>query len=455
MPVRSGATSLFAWKPFLAALITAALALVVVASVEWSYQRSQTTLGSMKSSADARAVADAVLDSLIDAEAAQRGTLLTGQERHLNLFRTADRAVTTNLEQLKSLNARLPAFESQIDALDQAVRARQAELKLTLRWHEQGMDTAVRESLASDESLARIQTARRAADTLIQTITSTAAHEHEEVLRTLNLGRLAVHLAALLSAVWLVYYLRNNAALQRIQQEHAQNIAEERDRLESQVKQRTQDLAQLNIHLQTLREGERGTLARSLHDNLGAALTAAKLDVARLHRSTGPESETWHARLQHLAESIDEGIAIKRQVIEELMPSALHNLGLRPALEILINQFRRDTSIETHLSVADIETSEACRNAAFQVVQESLRNVSRFATATTVQVIVGASENAAEISVRDDGAGFDLQQPGSATRSPGNGLSRLRYRVELVGGRFDVFSAPGHGTEVRASVPLA
>lgn len=252
MPVRSGASSLFAWKPFLAALITTALALVVVASVEWSYQRAYATLGSMKSSDDARAVADAVLDRLVDAETAQRGTLLTGQEQHLKLFRTADSAVTASLKQLKTMTAELPALKPQIDALDQAVEAKQAELELTLRWHEEGMDAAVRDILTNDESLARIQTARQAAKTLIQTITTTAAQEHEEVLRTLNLGRLAVHLAALLSAVWVVYYLRNEAALQRIQQEHAQNLAEERDRLESQVKQRTQDLAQLNLHLQKI-----------------------------------------------------------------------------------------------------------------------------------------------------------------------------------------------------------
>src|SRR5690606_10805265 len=121
---------------------------------------------------------------------------------------------------------------------------------------------------------------------------------------------------------------------------------------------------------------------------------------------------------------------------------------LRPALEILVNQFRRDTAVETHLSVADIETNQNCRNAIFQVVQESLRNITLFANASTVQVIVGASTDAADVVVRDDGVGFDLKQLGSAVEAPGRGLNRLRYRVELAGGRFAVFSAPGRGTEI-------
>lgn len=446
---------MFAWKPFLAALLTVALGLVVVASVEWSYQRAETMLTSMKVSDASRTAAETVLRGLTDAEVAQRGTLLTGQEHHRQRFNQAADAVAAALEQLKVMYAGQAAFAPQLDNLDLAVDAKLAELRLALRWHGDGLEAAWLELLASGDSLARTEAARQSVNRLIQHIEAIADQKDTAVLRTLNLGRMAVHLATLMSAIWLVFFLRNNAALQRSQQAHAQDIADERDQLETQVTQRTQELAHLNLHLQTLREGERGMLARSLHDELGAALTAAKLDVARLRRTTGEEPPAWQQRLQHLAQSIDEGIAIKRRVIEDLMPSALHNLGLRPALEILVNQFRRDTGVETHLSVADIETNQNCRNAIFQVVQESLRNITLFANASTVQVIVGASTDAADVVVRDDGVGFDLKQLGLAVEAPGRGLNRLRYRVELAGGRFAVFSAPGRGTEIHASIPLA
>ena len=449
------APTLFGWKPFLLVLLTAALALAVIASVEWSFQSAQKSLAAMDKRDKERMAAETLLRQLIDAEAAQRRYLLTGMAGLLRPFNDADRNATTALQQLNAFYEHEPEMSAVLQAVNSATKAELAELRLTLKWYGEGQESAWREMLVSEGSQARMTAVRQSVSRLINEATAMADQEQASVLNTLNLGRQAVHLTTLIAVIGMVFFLRNNAALHRAQHDHAQMIAGERDRLETQVKQRTQELAQLNLHLQTLREGERGMLARSLHDELGAVLTAAKLDATRLRRSAESLPPALQERLRHLSEAVDAGIVIKRRIIEDLMPSALHNLGLRPALEILANQFRRDNEIEIHLSVADFAAGEACRNAVFQVVQESLRNIGQHAHASNVQVIVDASDDMADVRVRDDGAGFDLRSLESAVESQRQGLSRLRYRIEVAGGRFAVFAAPGQGTEVRARVPLA
>ena len=123
-------------------------------------------------------------------------------------------------------------------------------------------------------------------------------------------------------------------------------MAGERDRLEGEVAARTAQLKELAQHLQTMREDERSRLARELHDELGALLTAAKLDVARLKSRLGASATPDAAeRLAHLNETLNGGIALKRRIIEDLRPSSLSNLGLVAALEILLREFAARSEI--------------------------------------------------------------------------------------------------------------
>jgi len=105
------------------------------------------------------------------------------------------------------------------------------------------------------------------------------------------------------------------------------------------VRDRTTSLANLATYLQQVREDERGHLARELHDELGSLLTAAKLDVARLKSRLGDQAPEALQRLQHLTETLNRGIALKRRIVEDLRPSSLSNLGLLPSLEILTREF--------------------------------------------------------------------------------------------------------------------
>jgi signal transduction histidine kinase len=452
---------LLAWRPFFVALLSVALALTLVVSLEWSYQRASSSLSAMQERDTARIAAETLLQRLIDAETAQRGFLLTGRESYLRPFTDADRDVDTALKQLNAMYAGQPAFQALVASVGMSAETKLSELRLTLRWYRDGDEAAWRGLLMSDLGWERMESVRHSVGTLIEEATTAADQEQQTIEKSLKWGRLAVHFTTLMALLWLVFFLRKSAALQRAHEEHADAIAEEHDRLEHNVALRTQELAALNLYLQTLREGERSRLARSLHDELGATLTAAKLDVTRLRRSAEPLNPAMQERLQHLANEIDTGIGIKRRMMEKLMPPALHNLGLRTALEILANEFRARNAAEVQVDLEQVDADEAGRNALYRVVEESFHNIERHSGATSVTLQLRGTQDQATIEVHDNGIGFDTRKligrsgaaPGDSPK--GHGLKQLQYRLELAGGQFSVTSSASQGTTIRASVPLS
>jgi signal transduction histidine kinase len=218
---------------------------------------------------------------------------------------------------------------------------------------------------------------------------------------------------------------------------------------------RIAQLTELAQHLPRAREDERARLARNLHDDLGALLTSAKLDAARIRaRLTGPASpQTGPAleRLAHLVATLDEVIAIKRRITEDLMPSSLHHLGLVVALEALARDFAASADAEVHCTLVPVVLSAAVELTIYRLVQEALSNAGQHAGARHVWIGLKPLGVQAEVSVRDDGAGFD-----AAVRAPrSHGLVGMQFRVEGDGGTLDIDSAPGRGTCVRARLPQA
>lgn len=460
-PAAAAPALLLAWRPFLVALLSVALALTLVVSLEWSHQRASQSLAAMEERDTARIAAETLLRRLIDAETAQRGFLLTGSEAYLRPFTDVERDVDAALQQLKNLYASKPAFLGLVASVASSAQTKLSEMRLTLRWYREGDEAAWRGLLMSDLGWERMESVRHSVDALIDEATAAAQREQTTVQQSLQWGRLVVHFTTLMAVLWLIFFLRKSAALQRAHQEHTDAMAAEHERLEHSVAQRTRELADLNLHLQTLREGERGRLARSLHDELGATLTAAKLDVTRLRRSAEPLLPAMQERLRHLADEIDTGIAIKRRMMEELMPPALHNLGLRTAVEILINEFRSRNPVDVLTDLEQVNADEAGRNALFRVVQESLRNIEQHAQATQVTIRLRASLDHATVEVHDNGVGFATRLPDGASSAAqplpasGHSLRQLQYRLELAGGHFNVSTSPSQGTTVRASVPLS
>jgi signal transduction histidine kinase len=277
------------------------------------------------------------------------------------------------------------------------------------------------------------------------------------VFDSLALNRVGIAAGAAFSLllVALVLRQRHQAEQQRLAQQAA--IQAERDRLEQEVLHRTAELTSLARHLETAREDERARLARDLHDELGALLTAAKLDVARLRPGLQQTAPALMPRVEHLVQTLNSGIALKRRIIEDLRPSSLDNLGLVPALEILCSECADRLQVRLRTELAPVALSPSADLTAFRLVQESLSNIAKHARAGAVTVTLGPAPGAdgmAVVRVQDDGVGFDPVQTGR--QAPGShGLVGMRYRVQAEGGQLSITSRPGAGTVVQALLPLA
>jgi signal transduction histidine kinase len=318
-----------------------------------------------------------------------------------------------------------------------------------VRMRKQGNEEAWKFVLMTDVGKEHMDAIREQAARLTQTATQGVMAAQAQVQRSLRLGRLGIALVASAALLAFYLYLRQTTRLKLAGEEQQAALQQERDLLETQVRERTATLARLATHLQQVREEERGHLARELHDELGALLTAAKLDVARLKSRLGPQATPEVTqRLQHLTETLNSGIALKRRIIEDLRPSSLANLGLTASLEILARECSERTGIEVATRLEPVHLDEAHQLTVYRVVQESLTNMARYAEARHAEVAVHARGIQVEVVVKDDGKGF-----APAGRPSTHGLAGMRHRVEAAGGRLAVESAPGQGTRVVAVLP--
>jgi signal transduction histidine kinase len=284
---------------------------------------------------------------------------------------------------------------------------------------------------------------------LLKLETARVDEGRSSVVQTLLLNRIGVTAMTALSLLALFMYLRQTSALVAQREEQRRVVQAERDQLEIEVALRTNQLTELARHLQTAREDERTRLARELHDELGALLTAAKLDVARLKSRLGTPKPEITERIQHLNEALNSGIALKRRIIEDLRPSSLSNLGLVAALDILITEWAGRSEIRVERALTPVTLRPAGELTVYRLVQEALTNVSKYAKASKVEIRLAANGGTVHVSVRDDGMGFDVKLP----RASAHGLLGMRYRVESEGGRMVLRSAPGQGTVIEAHLP--
>lgn len=208
-------------------------------------------------------------------------------------------------------------------------------------------------------------------------------------------------------------------------------------------------LAGLATYLQQMREEERGELARELHDELGALLTCAKLDVAGLKSRVGGASTEIDQRLAHLGEMINNGIAFSRRVVEGLHPSSLANLGLKASLEILTHEFALSSGMAMTTQIDEVDIDAETQLTVYRVVQESLNNANKYAAAAQGRVVLLNCDDDVVLAVSDDGKGFDTAAMGTSS----HGLAGMRHRVEARGGQLTVSSVKGSGTLVVAVLP--
>lgn len=425
----------------------AALGLLVIS--ETAYRSSAASMDQLTKMAGVRTEIQTLWRSMVDAETGQRGYLLTGRSEYLKPYRESLARIDASLRAIQTDVVGLSEEKRLTDELTALSRERLSELTTILTLHEEGKEGAWRELMLTNIGKEKMDAIRTTAGALLERELLRAKAGREDVRMTLLLNRIGVGLMTLLTLLLVSLYFRQATVLLRVQQEQKLAVQIERDRLEAEVKNRTAQLTELAQHLQYAREDERNHLARELHDELGALLTAAKLDAARLKARLGVMSPEVAERLLHLNKLLNDGIALKRQIIENLRPSSLSNLGLVAALEIVTSEFATASGLHVHARLDAAQLSASGDLTAYRLVQEALTNIAKYAKASEVWVDLSHDDGTATISVRDNGCGFDTEVP----RHAAHGLLGMRYRVEAEGGEMTLASTPGHGTRIEARLP--
>ncbi len=228
---------------------------------------------------------------------------------------------------------------------------------------------------------------------------------------------------------------------------------------EEQLKYSNEQLRRLSAHLQSAREEERTRIAREIHDELGQVLTALKMDLSLLGRKFAaadtivPRSLVLN-EIKSMSKLIDHTIQSIREIIVELRPEMLDDLGLKAAIEWQVQEFQSRTHIpcrfDTNLEEIDLDHERSM--AVFRILQESLTNVARHANATNVAVNLTEADDSLLLEVRDNGRGIT---PSEMEKTKSFGILGMQERALLLGGEINIQGSAGQGTMVSLRVPLA
>jgi signal transduction histidine kinase len=253
---------------------------------------------------------------------------------------------------------------------------------------------------------------------------------------------------ALLLVVWL---LARRDAQQR--EERRRSMQEDQRRLEALVEERTADLSELSNYLQVVREDEKSKLARDIHDELGGVLVSAKMDVAWVEKRIKGRDPESAAKLERTLQALDDGVQIKRRIIEDLRPTLLDNLGLAPALDWQVNEFCNRAGLKCKLSLPtdDVKLDPHVSIALYRILQEALTNIVKYARAKHVHVELNASEDNVTLLIEDDGIGIP---EGAQKNRLSHGITGMRQRVRALHGEFSIGRRPEGGTLIEVNIPL-
>ncbi|MCW5613126.1 MAG: PAS domain S-box protein [Rubrivivax sp.] len=225
----------------------------------------------------------------------------------------------------------------------------------------------------------------------------------------------------------------------------------QRRREAAELQRSRQALRGLSASVVDAREQERRRIARELHDELGQRLSALKLGLAGCAGSAGMALDD--PRLQGMLAMLDDTVASLRRIAADLRPLMLDDLGLAAAVEWLAEEATRRLGMQVRVEIDELqpEPGERLAIAVYRMVQEALTNAARHAKARHVQVALRCRDGELQLTVQDDGIGFQLP----ARARPGSyGLLGMRERARLLGGRVEIDNRPGGGGRVRVWLPL-
>ncbi|MCA1780089.1 MAG: PAS domain S-box protein [Xanthomonadaceae bacterium] len=221
---------------------------------------------------------------------------------------------------------------------------------------------------------------------------------------------------------------------------------------EVRLRDTLEQLRRLSSHLQVVREEERKSIAREVHDELGHAMTALKMEIAWLGRQLDDSEPDLKKHIGSMTSLVDQTISTVRRISSELRPPVLDDLGLDAAIEWLAEDFKARTSLPVSVRLPDPVDNIRGKRAisSYRIVQEALTNAARYAEAGAVEIDWHQDETNIRLEIRDNGKGFDAD-----ARRPcgGFGLLGMEERARDLDGELVVATRMGEGTLIRLTFP--
>jgi len=433
--------------------IVVSLAIAVYA--ELSYRSLESANRQMAAAVIMQSTLHETLALVIDAETGQRGHMLTGKEEYLEPYNRAlprlDEAFS-RLRELLVVNGTLSQRES-VGRFQGLVGKKLAELEATMAlFSSEGTEPALK--------LMNTGIGRRTMDQIRAEVEDMASQHRGQVdaatrqwnsdiaFARFGMQLMTAFTVSLLLVVWL---LARRDARQR--EERRLQLAGEAARLQQLVEDRTVQLSDLSNHLQVVREDEKAKLARDIHDELGGILVSAKMDVAWVEERLAKEHPAYASKLARAQSALDDGVDIKRRIVEDLRPTLLDNLGLGTALDWQVHEICDRSGLQCTIETPDDDStiSPVIAIALYRIVQEALTNIVKYARAknVSVEMLVGGDE--ISLVIDDDGIGISESDQANLLA---HGITGMRQRVLAFRGEFSIRRRQEGGTRIEVSVPL-
>lgn len=432
-------------------VMTAVISVLVFAVSEYAFSE----IGALRQ--EAMKIRDAERDlhqigyELAVGESAQRGYLLTWDPRYLAPYQQAIETARNAQAHMVAGIGNNPRYAGEVLAIAELIQKKVDDLNVIVHLSKDGrMEEAV-QLVRAEQGISLMEAFMQRKDKLQGLLRAEGDTRVSALTRLFQQQRVAVGITVALNLIFLAVL-----GARTIQQFHERertrySAVTQAAELEQTVRERTDELAALSTYLQNQTEQEKAKLARDLHDEFGALLTSAMVDVAWLQgRNTGEDAQRT-MRLQRLGEVLNEAVQLKRRVIESLRPSLLDHLGLAPALKWYVQETCSTAGIEHDIDVPEETTGMPAdvSTTIYRIVQEALNNTVKYAKARRVRVELEEGAAGWSLVVQDDGIGIRNFQPGHLS----HGLAGMRHRAQALGGTLQIHSAPGAGTRIVVAIP--
>ena len=396
--------------------------------------------------------------NLYSAESAQRGYLLTQRPEYLEPYKLALSEARRNIQTIDDLaiktleNQPIDKEHKALIAAIASLEAKATEMKMTLALIEKGKLDEAKQIMDLDSGMVDMQTFMLNTQLLIDKQSKNLDILLEARRSTMMLARVSLIGGALILILLVVLVIKQLLKEISVKSQLQAQLVEDNKLNAQKLELQSQLLNGLAFEYLSNVESERHKLSRELHDEMGSILTATKMDVAWVMKKLKDDAPDIVEKLKKTNTYIDQGINLKREIVEKLHPSVISTLGFWPALRLLIEDAVERNRWQLTLSFPEDtpKINDTISLIAYRIVQETLNNASKYAKASAMSVDIMTDDRTLKLGIEDNGIGFDV----GVLEANSHGLAGMRHRVISIGGLFEIVSAPNQGTITRVLLPI-